>query len=191
MGLSPALLKKLKEAKATAGGNNITDGSYIFEVAELILDAKRKGTMFIPRLLVVESEKILVDVEPNQVGSTCSNALNLDTNVSAPGNAKAFFMGLLNMTESEADEVVEKRKVDGEEVEFKRWMVKMDEYTRPSQLARGMLVGDETYRKTIQTGPNAGKPFTAHNWVYIAQTSAEVAARRKAQDGTAASAAAK
>jgi len=168
MALSVALLEKIKNAKTTSGGNNIFDGQYVFEVHRLLLDGKFKGTMFIAELGVLESEAVLPDVKPNMPGTTCSVAVNLDTNVSAPGNMKAVVLALLNKVEAE---------LSGD-----AFLKEVERLTGPDQPARGMLIADETYRKTIQSGPNAGKPFTGHRWVHVDQTPAEVAERRKMID---------
>lgn len=191
MALSPALKKKIAEAKATGGGNNINDGRYVFEIHRLLVDAKFKGTMFIAEFGVVESEPVIAGTEPNKPGTTCSNVMNMDSNVSAGGNIKVLVMAIENYDEATADEPAlgppdptgTRHPIVEGGIVVKRWMADLDRLTDASQPARGMLLGDETYRKTIQTGNNAGKPFTGHKWVHIPdQSAAQIATRRKLID---------
>jgi hypothetical protein len=170
MGMSPALLKKIAEARATAGGNNIKDGEYVLLVKKIIVDSKFKGTTFIAEFDVVDCEKTHATVEPNPKGTDCSIALNLDTNVLAPGNMKQFFLGLLGL-----DEATTPAAKLGEE---------MSKYTADDQPGRGMLIECSTYRKVTKTGPNAGKEGVYPRWYPASEgnSSAEVAARRKVLD---------
>lgn len=168
------LLKKIAGAKASAGGNVIKDGTYLFEVVQLLLEQKFNGAMFIAEMIVREAQasgekdERGVAVEPNKVGSTCSYVVNLDKNVSAAGNAKAYILALYGMQENEVSE--------GD------FMEALSQVTEKDQPAKGMLIGDNTFRKTIRGGPNAGKPFTAHRWVTVEQSEEEIAGRRKVQD---------
>lgn len=166
MTVTQALLKKIAEAKATAGGNLIRDGLYVFVIRKLILDQKFKGTCFIAELEVVESAVAVEGVEPNKPGSACSYVLNLDTNVSAPGNMKQFVLALLDLPEDSTP--------------AEKLMKEIGKLVGDDQPARGRLIGDETYRKTIQTGKNAGQPFTGHRWTHVDQDDKDVASRRAA-----------
>lgn len=156
MALTKALLKKIAESRATAGGNNIKDGDYILVVKRLLVDQKYKGTMFIAEFDVVESAQTREDVTPNAPNSDCSIALNLDTNASAPGNMKQFFLGLLG--KDEATTPTEELIKD------------MEKYTGEDNKARGMLVACSTYRKVTKTGPNAGKEGTYPRWARVSET---------------------
>ena len=56
-------------------------------------------------------------------------------------------------------------------------------------LARGMVINDETYRKMTQTGASAGKTddkgrpvFVAHNWSHAENTPESIAAVRAELD---------
>lgn len=179
MPLSPGLLKKLNDAKASTRGNRVHHGRYLFEIHRVLVEAKRKGTMFIFELGVVESEATVAGVEPNAPKSTCSQAMNLDTNEAAASNVKGIVMALFDITEDEADEVVE--VVD--KVAVKRWMKELDKISIPSQPLRGLLLGGETYEHEIQTGPNKGKPYVGMNYQHIEdQTDAGIKARRAAID---------
>jgi hypothetical protein len=144
--LSGALAKKIAEARATAGGNRIKDGSYVFVVRKIILDEKFKGNFFIAEFDVLMSASVRDDVEPNKVGTDCSMALNLDTNKSTPGNMKQFFCALLG-------------KEDGE-LQGQDYLKEVAKYVDDDQPGRGMLIEATTYRKTTLTGPNAGKEGT-------------------------------
>lgn len=170
MAIPQALLKKIAEARATQGGNNIKDGNYVLVVKKLMIENKFKGTFFIAEFDVVDAEPTRQDVEPNAVGTDCSIALNLDSNVSAPGNMKQFFLGLLGLEEATTT--------------TEQLMKEIAKYVGEDNAARGMLVEASTYRKVTKTGANAGKegvyprfsPATGEN------TAAQVKARRAELD---------
>ncbi len=168
--ISPLLAKKIAEARATAGGNNITDGQYVMQVLKLTVDQKFKGTFFVAEFLVVDSEKTHPTIEPNRVGTDCSIALNLDSNVSAPGNMKQFFLGLLGLDEATTDS--------------QELVAAISKYTSDDQPARGMLIECSTFRKTTKTGPNAGREGTYPRWSAAPEgnTPAEIKARRTKLD---------
>lgn len=172
MGISAALAKKIAEARATAGGNNIKDGQYVMLLKKSFVDDKHKGTMFIAEFDVVDCEKTHPTIEPNQKGTDCSIALNLSTNVSAPGNMKQFFLGLLNLDEATVDQ--------------KELMAKIEEYTSEKQPGRGMLIECSTYRKVTKTGPNAGKEGVYPRWYPVSaedgNSPAEIKTRRAELD---------
>jgi hypothetical protein len=173
-----ALLKKIAQSKASAGGNIIKDGNYVFEVVNLLLESKFNGSMFIAEFQVREAvasgekDSSGVPVEPNKIGSMCSYVVNLDKNISAAGNAKALILALYGLDEAEVSE--------------EDFLAALSAVTEKDQPARGMLIADSTFRKTIRGGPNAGKPFTAHRWQNVAQVADDIAARRKAQESKAA-----
>lgn len=171
--LSGALAKKIADARATAGGNQIKDGSYVFLIRKIILDEKFKGNFFIVEFDVVMSAAQRDDVEPNKVGTDCSMALNLDTNKSAPGNMKQFFCALLGKEDAE---------LQGE-----AYLDEVAKYTGDEQPGRGMLIEATTYRKVTLTGPNAGKEGTYPKFAHVSaeadengmdNTSARVKTRR-------------
>lgn len=170
MGISPALAKKIAEARASAGGNNIKDGQYVMVVKKLLVDQKFKGTFFVAEFDVVDSDKTHATVEPNLPGTDCSIALNLDSNVSAPGNMKQFFLGLFNKDEATVDS--------------KELVELISKNTGDDQPARGMLVECATYRKVTKTGVNAGKEGVYPKWSPASEgnSPAEIAARRKSLD---------
>jgi hypothetical protein len=178
------ILMRIAKAQASNGGNYIRDGIYTFCVAKIILDQKQNGNMFIVEFKVLESQNIpgIVDektgkpVLANPVGTMCSMALNLDTNKSAVGNAKAFVLALLG--EDEANVTDE---------EFEEALGHLIDKDQP---ARGMKIANETFRKAIKGGANAGKPYVGNRWQNIDETAEQIAARRAWLDGVDASAAA-
>jgi hypothetical protein len=180
--VSNPLLEKIAAAKITQGGNNIKDGKYIFSILKILSEKKRNGNMFIVEMLVDESssipdifEKDGKPVHANAAGTTVSWVLNLDNNDSAPGNIKAFVLGLFD--ESEAD-------IDAEELQAKSkgepspLATTLGELISREQPALGRKIVSETYRKLIKSGKNAGQPFVGHNWRHVAQTPEEIAANR-------------
>lgn len=188
---SKALLNKIARSRATKGGNNIKDGKYVFEIKKIIQEKKEDGEMFIVELGVVECEAQpgnferagkpvwpgvdgAIEVKPNPVGSSPSYVLNLDKNKSAGGNVKAFVLALVDGEDfSEEDE---KAVAD--------FVATVDELIGPTQPARGMLIYDETFRKKIKGGDNAGQPFVGHNWQHVEQTGEQIAERRAKLDKT-------
>lgn len=166
--LSPSLQKKIAEAKATAGGTPLADGNYVLEVEQVLVAQKYKGVFFTLEARVVESEAVRKDVEPNMPGSSCTPIhCNLDTNESAPGNMKACIFALLGLGPETSNEV---------------YLKEVERVTSEAQPLRGALVCAETYRKTTQKGPNAGKEGCYPKFIHVEQTEAEIAARRKVLD---------
>lgn len=170
------IFRKIGKAKASAGGNFIKDGDYLFAVRNVIVKDSDAGSgiFFIVELDVLESkdDPNAVDngvaVKANPVGSQASFVTELTANKSGAGNAKAFILGLLGYAEDE---------VTDEEV-----AQTLEDFTGKGQPARGMLVRDTTFRKKIKTGANAGKPFTTHKWQNVPQSDEEIAARRDGMD---------
>lgn len=170
MGISASNLSKIAGASASGGGTYIRDGEYAFLIEKVIGEKKFNGETLIVEFFVVRakpSSDPTVTAPPNPVGSRCSYVINLDKNPSAPGNVKAFLMALMGIS----DVKDEKEFVDT-----------INEMCGDGQPARGMLIGDETFRKPIQKGPNAGKPFTGHNWKHIPITAEQITANRAILD---------
>lgn len=171
MGLSPALAKKIAEAKASASGNRIKEGMYVLELLKVICEQKFKGTMFIAEMLVRESAAISDKVEPNKVGTTCSIAYNLDgggkAGEAAKSNTKKFVCALFGLDlECDGDEFTEK----------------LSHILDDKQPARGMLISCETVRQEIQTGKMAGTEGVFPRFEHVDQTDKEITERRKALD---------
>lgn len=172
--MSRALFEKIAKAKASGGGTLINDGKYTFMVKKLIAENKFKGACFIAELFVVKSEDTFTGVEANKKGTSCSFVLNLDKNIAAAGNAKAFLLALDGRKESDVK--------DEEFIALLEEATNDDPTRGVVQPLRGALIADETFRKTVQSGPRAGQPFTGHNWSHIEQTGEELAKRRAELD---------
>ncbi len=177
MAISPALAKKIAEAKTSgARGDRITDGEYVHIVDALICDQMFSGTNFIPELIVLEPEKIRDDVEPNKKGSTVSCAWPVDgsgpAGEAAKGNIKQFICALFDIPESDQEKFIEH----------------LLKYSGPkgspeSTRARGMVIHTKTRRSTIKTGKNAGKEGCFPHFTHLSKeqgnSEAEIAERRK------------
>lgn len=171
MSVNKAILDRIAGARASGGGNYIRDGQYTFTVLKLLLEQKYGGTCFIAELLVDSSNAVFTDVDPNPPGSTCSFVVNLDGagKLSAPGNIKQFILALFGMDEAA--------------VGAAEFSTALESMTSDKQPARGMVIGDETFRKFSRGGKNAepdskGRaPMTMHRWTTIKQTPDELRAR--------------
>lgn len=167
------ILGKMANASATQGGEVIRDGIYLFLVRDYLVRKLNDGTFFIVELKVLKSAPKEPGVMPNPPGTTCSLVMNLSTNKSALGNMKNFTLSLLGYAGQDvnpADLAAVAQKLTVE------------------RLARGMLIGDETFRKPIKSGANAGKPFTGHRWAHVQQSPQEIQARRAELDAEGSSA---
>lgn len=169
--------KQIGTANASGGGTYIRDGRYKFMVEKVHLNEGYSGACFIAELRVLEAEATgEVDekgapVQPNKVGSSCSLVCNLKKHESAAGNAKAFAIGVLGGL-GYAPEAV------GEQI--------LAAICGPNNPLRGAILKDQTFRKPIRTGANAGKPITLHKWESIAQTEADIKNGRAWLDANAA-----
>lgn len=192
--LPPDLARKIANARSSRPRYpNVYDGYYLFEVRKTLCEPTRnKGDAFILELGVVTATPMnspeSQGVTPNQPGTICAivNLLNQD---SAPGNVKAFILGVLGLDEQSMTRQVEHNgqvvhvKLTPDEVsaEIAETFV---EVVSEQQPLCGMLVSAQTYRTKIKSGPNAGKPFVGVDWTYYPnQTGAVVAARRKLIEG--------
>jgi len=166
--LSPAMKKKLAAAKVSGSGTPLRDGSYVLEINDILVSQKYKGTFFTVETTIVESEKIIPEVEPNLPGTKASALhTNLDTNEMGPGNMKQAVCAICNLPE---------------DVDEETYLKELARITDDKQPMRGALVLVETFRKTTQKGPNAGKVGTYPKFIHVEQSEAEIAARRKAQE---------
>ncbi len=186
MALSPALAKKIADAKSSKGGNRIKDGNYIFAVERLEFAEKNGGNTFVAELRVIESESngsrnigdgTTGDLnEPNVKGSSVSFVCVLESTPSAAGNMKEMLCALVNADPDSGEAFlnafntyVEHKDTDGKKI-------------NTSQPARGMIIGAETYRKMTKNGKNAGKWGTYPGWAHIEQTAEEIKTRRAELD---------
>lgn len=181
MAMSPALAKKIAEAKMSSGGINIRDGAYVFIVKRVMCESKFKGTFFIVEFEVHEATKILVvdkdgrtlDVEPNKVGTSCSVAFGVEqpgkAGQAAQSNTKQFVCGIYGLDDKTTSE--------------EKFAELASKITQDDQPARGMMVIAETYRKITQSGPNAGKEGTYPRFFPVGEpdNSPEQIAERRAR----------
>lgn len=164
-------------ANASGGGTWIRDGRYKFMVEKVHLNEGHSGPCFIAELRVMEADPTgEVDeqgkpVVPNKAGSSCSLVCNLKKHESAAGNAKAFAIGVLGGLGYTPEQITEQV---------------LTAICGPNNPLRGAVVSDQTYRKPIRTGANAGKPITLHKWESQTQTQESIKAGRAYLDGTAA-----
>lgn len=158
------IFKKIADASATGGGNNIRDGIYKFLIEKCAIQQGHSGTCFIAEFRVMESTANgAVDehgklVVPNPVGSTASMVCNLTKHESAAGNVKAFLQGALGGLGYTPDQI------DDELI---------GQVVSDANPLRGVQIIDETYRginKGRANAANAGKPLTLNKWKAVAQT---------------------
>lgn len=148
---------RIAKARATAGGNNIRHGEYLFMIMRSTYERMNSGQCHINEFVVHEAKKIVVvegektiESEPNQPGSMCSYVINYDGKgkLSADGNSKALVLGLFGMKESEVDDNLVADT--------------LGDFTDDSQPAKGMLVKCITYPKEVRSKP--GKYITGLIW---------------------------
>lgn len=172
MALSKDLAKKIADAKTSGSGNRIKKGVYELEVTKVMCDKKYNGTMFIAEMNVLESEAADEKVTPNQPGTTCSVAFNLDkggaAGDAAMGNTKQFVCAL--------------RGLDPETATSEEFLAALEDVVSERQPDRGRVVGCETIDKEIRTGKSAGTVGCFPKFLHVKQAPADVKARREALD---------
>jgi len=150
-------------AEASGGREpNIEEGEYILVLDQASIKQGYKGKSMRLAFKVMEAKKVGAD-EPNQPESKASYILNFTKNQYAMGNAKAFFIALLGLTEDEAKDSAALAD-------------HMAMACSPDQPLRGMRVKCSAYNQPIKTGPNAGKPFTRYNWASVPQDGNDITA---------------
>lgn len=158
--------KMISGATPSQGGNYLRDGIYSLLVEKVVQHQGNDGPTFVAELRVTESKKTEQDVEPNPVGTTVSYAQVLMKFKSAPGNAKAFLLGVLGglgYAESDlTDQLV-------------------DEVVGDGQPLRGAQVKCSTYRKMTRDG---SKMLTLPKWQSVAQDEAAIKRGREFLDQT-------
>lgn len=175
-----SIFKKIADASATGGGNNIRDGIYKFLIEKCSIQNGHTGVCFVAEFRVMESSPSgAVDeqgrpVTPNPVGSTASMVANLTKHESAAGNVKALVQGALaglGYTPDQIDDAL------------------IGEIVGEGNPLRGVAVVDETYRgvnKGRSNAANAGKPLTLNRWKSVAQTPEDIEAGKAYLDANAA-----
>lgn len=174
--MSPAMARKIAEAKTSVSGNRIQPGHYVLVVKQILCnEGGYNGAFVIPEFDVVDAEKTNGEGEPNRVGSDCSCAWQIDAKgekgEAMRGNAKKFIAALMALDLGNED-AINKALNDhcgaaGD---------------KDALRARGMLVECTTQRRRIKTGPNAGQEGDFPEFKHVLQTPAEIAERRAQLD---------
>jgi hypothetical protein len=174
------IFKKIAESKATGTGQRFNPAGYELVVGKLWINEGFKGATFICEMVVRKStstgavDRLTGKPEiPLGEGSIGSFAVNLD-NPKAKGsqysNVKRFILGLIGADEAEVtnDQFIETlEELCGDKA------VK-------DQPMRGKRVDLATF-KTPKVG-NPAEDFTNHQWSYVEQTEADIAAERAKLD---------
>lgn len=156
-------------AQAAGGGSWIRDGVYKFMIEKCLVKETNEGWTFVAELRVLEAksngekDKTGAPVIPNAVGSSCSYVQQSKFK-SAPGNLKAFALGALGALGYTEDKITEQVLTD---------------IAHPKNPLRGIVLGDETFRKPIQSGPNAGTLMTLHKWRIVPQGKEDIKKARE------------
>ena len=164
------IMKKIANAKSSAGGNVIRDGKGRLVVKRMAIETKFSGTMFICEFGVKESTATRSDVQANAAGSECSFVCNLDKNIAAPGKTKDLLLRLLGEDED---------KISPDD-----FVAALANATGPENPCRGMVVDYETYRKFTRDGK---KELVIPKFFHVEQTSEDVLRERAILDKTGAS----
>jgi len=162
-GLPRALAQQVGDARVTGSGNYIQHGNYIFLIKKwFFMLSPQKEQCVIIEFAVVDAQKKtvhegtkVITVEPNGIGSDCSEVVNWDGpgKLSAAGNSRAPVLGLFGFNENEIDaaKVIET----------------LDTCLSDAQPAAGMLISCSTAPREKRTKP--GEFITARNWGCVAR----------------------
>lgn len=164
------LYKKVAEASATGGGNNLRDGRGRLCVKKLSMEDGFQGARFVAEFVVVASQKISVteektgkalDIEPNPAGSDVGWVQLFDKHLSSFGNVKGLLLALFNTSESETDpeDIVET----------------LAEVTEKNAAA-GMVIDYVTFRKVTR---ERGVEIVVPKWSHVEQTPEDAIRMRK------------
>lgn len=164
-------LDKIVGSYETGGGNYFTDGDYRCQVLNLELKSGSESMSFIGEFLILDAKPQRDDVAPNRVGSTANSVSNLTKHKSAAGNVKAMMGALLQCL-----------GYDVKALDNEQYKALLRSATSPEQPLRGLIVTNNTYRKTIKTGTNQGKEITLNGFKAIAHTKEQLKAQRAALD---------
>lgn len=157
MALPKEFATKIAGAQVFGKADRFKDGRGVLVVKNVISKRGQKGDMFIMEF-VVESVSAKDGKPCNSVGDTIAQALNLTTNQSAAGNAKAFVLALMGADEDPnlASTITE---ICNEDANAKD----EDGDALAVQPARGMRIGFETYH----TVTKAGADFLGINYSHV------------------------
>lgn len=200
------VLGKFKSTRAAGGGNFFKDGKGVACVKMFKHDNTYDGQQLTTEFKIISSEKIdvrddagnVLDVEPNKPGSSVTWLAQYEQFESAHAAAKALTYALAGAEEMGDDEFEETYKnmadfhvFEGQGPVYDANGVNTGTVRPYSEKdrqnpARGMLIGFETYRRNIRSGPNAGKPIVLVKWASIGEaggnSDADIEARRAALD---------
>lgn len=175
--MSRDFFETIANSEPTGGGNFLRDGKYLLAVQNIIAKRGNDGRMIIFEFQVLQAEPVVIAHPkrqpgmsvPNPPGFTASKTEKLDKHKSAPGNCYAIVLALLG-----------KKK---EELSKEQLIEILTKLCDPRQPARGMLIADETYEGSVQSGPTAGNPITKHKWMHVpGQQPADIQKRRAVID---------
>ncbi len=153
------VLNKIVGSQLVQRADRFREGRYTLIVKKVEISQKLNGTFFIGEFLVRDAHRVRDGVEPNAIGTSVGFALNLDRNLSAPGNAKSFVLGLLGHSVEPSPEDL---------------AAAIDAITSTAQPVRGMIVGAETYTTITRKGDT----FVGLNWTHVAQSADDITKRR-------------
>lgn len=171
MALPKQFATKIAGASVFGKADRFKDGRGVLIVKNVISKAGQKGDMFIMEF-VVESVEAKDGKPANGVGDTIAQALNLTTNQSAAGNAKAFILALIGVDEDPnlAETITEICNEDPKALNYDANGLPEKDPTTGAlsfmavQPARGMRVAFETYHTTTQKGAD----FLGVNYYHVA-----------------------
>lgn len=167
----PQVFQTIAGAKTFGRADRFKDGRGVLTVRNVLQFRGQKGDQFVMEFKL-ESVEAKDGKPANTVGATVGQALNLTTNQSAPGNAKAFVLALMG-----ADDDPNLGETIQELVNTDPIALGVNGKPMQVQPARGMRVGFETYH----TQTKAGGDFMGINFFTINDNApAKVAERRAA-----------
>lgn len=164
------ILNQIAGANATAGGNFIRDGEYLYTIKSTIIQKGHTGVCWIAELRVDEARQTEKDVEPNPVGSIVSMICNFTKHVAAPGNAKAYVLAAVGNKENEVTQ--------------EQMAAMLQQVVSSGQPLCGVQIRNSTYRKMTRDNKTR---LTLNRFEHVPNQSAQDIAgrRREIEEGAA------
>lgn len=157
------ILNQIAGANATAGGNFIRDGAYLYTIKSTIIQKGHTGVCWIAELRVDEAKQTEKDVEPNPVGSIVSMICNFTKHVAAPGNAKAYVLAAVGNKENEVTQ--------------EQMAAMLQQVVSSGQPLCGVQIRNSTYRKMTRDNKTR---LTLNRFEHVPNQSAQdIAGRRR------------
>jgi hypothetical protein len=166
----------ISSAKVFGGSDNIRHGTYKFLIERIFAQKMDSGRFAIAEFKVLESapnpQTVGSDdgLKPNAVGSRCALKVNFDGPgaKSAPGNVKAFILGLFGKNEEDISEA----DVNTTWVDLSRNRDEMvNGKLKKGNPARGMVIGCTTFskekRKTKLLPGDQKEYITGLKWICV------------------------